>query len=138
MRLVLDTNVVASALLWDGPPRRLLQAGRGEAVRLFTRAPLIAELADVLARPKFAKKIEASLLSVDELVGLYAELALVVRPSAVPRLAPDPDDDVVVGTALAAKADYLVTGDRALLSLTEFEGGRIVSVTEALSLAAVS
>src|ERR1035438_1516048 len=113
MRLVLDTNVVASALLWDGPPRRLLRAGHREEVRLFTSAPLLAELADILARPKFAKKIEASLLSVDELVGLYAELAALVRPTAVSRLASDPDDDVVIGTALAAKADYLVTGDRA-------------------------
>ena len=50
----------------------------------------------------------------------------------MPRLAPDPDDDVVIGTALAAKADFVVTGDRALLSVREYEGGRIVSVSEAL------
>jgi predicted nucleic acid-binding protein len=41
-------------------------------------------------------------------------------------LAPDPDEDVVIGTALAARADLLVTGDRALLSVATFEGGRIV------------
>jgi uncharacterized protein len=57
MRLVLDTNVVASALLWDGPPRRLLHAGRGEGLMLFTSLPLLQELADVLARQKFEKKI---------------------------------------------------------------------------------
>ena len=50
----------------------------------------------------------------------------------VPRLAPDPDDDVVIGTALAAKANFVVTGDRALLSVAQYEGGRIVSVSEAL------
>ena len=134
MRLVLDTNVVASALLWDGPPRRLLRAGREETIRLFTSSPLLAELTDILARPKFAKKISASLLSIDEIVGLYAVLAGVVRPANVPRLASDPDDDVVIGTALAAKAEYLVTGDRALRSLGEYEGGRIVSVNEVLLL----
>lgn len=105
MRLVLDTNVVASALLWDGPPRRLFEAGRGETIRLFTSPPLLAELTDILARPKFGKKISASLLSVDQIVGLYAELAALVLPAPVPRTAPDPDDDVVIGTALAAKAD---------------------------------
>src|SRR5271165_830141 len=138
MRLVLDTNVVASALLWDGPPRRLLQAGRGETIRLFTSPPLLAELTDILARPKFAKKISASRLSIDQIVGLYAELAASVRPAPVPRTAPDPDDDVVIGTALAAKADYLVTGDRALRSLGEFQGGRMVSVNEVLLLPAFS
>ncbi len=132
MRLVLDTNVVASALLWEGAPRRLLHFGRGDDPKLFTSAPLLSELTDILSRSKFEKKIAASLLSVDQLVDLYAELAALVRPDPVPRLASDPDDDVVIGTALAAKANFIVTGDRALLSLANSEGGRIVSVSDAL------
>ncbi len=132
MRLVLDTNVVVSGLLWDGNPRQLLQLGRGERVRLFTSAPLLAALTDVLLRPKFEPKIAASLLSVDQPVDLYAELAALVRPTPVPRIAPDPDDDVAIGTALSAKADFLVTGDAALLKVPEYEGGRVVSVVEAL------
>ena len=115
-----------------------MRVGRGETVRLFTSAPLLAELTDILVRAKFAKKIEASLLSIDQLVDLYAELAALVRPTSVSRIASDPDDDVVIGTALAAKADYLVTGDKSLLSLAEYEGGRIVSVNEALILTAVT
>ena len=81
MRLVSDTNVVVSALQWDGNPRRLMRAGSAEGVRLFTSAPLLAELTEVLLRPKFEKKIAASLLSVDQLVDLYAELAALVRPT---------------------------------------------------------
>lgn len=134
MRLVLDTNVVASALFWEGSPRRLFQLGRTETVKLFTSVPLLVELTGILSRPKFAKKIAASGFVVDELVDFYSELAAVVRPVPLTRRAPDPDDDVVIGTALAAKADFLVTGDRALLSLAEFEGGRIVSVNHALSM----
>jgi hypothetical protein len=130
--LVLDTNVVVSGLLWDGAPRKLLNAGRFEGILLFTSSPLLAELTDILSRSKFEKKITASLLSIDELIDLYTELAVVVRPAVVPRLAPDPDDDVVIGTAIAAKADLVVTGDRALLSVKEYNGGRIVSVGEAL------
>lgn len=132
MRLVLDTNVVVSALLWDGNPRRLMRAGRAEGVRLFTSAPLLAELTEVLLRPKFERKIAASLLSVDQLVDLYTELAALVRPASVPRIAPDPDDDVVIGTALSAKAHFIVTGDGPLLSVEGYESGRIVSVSEAL------
>ncbi len=132
MRLVLDTNVVVSALLWDGNPRRLMRAGRAEGVRLFTSAPLLAELTEVLLRPKFERKIAASLLSVDQLVDLYTELAALVRPASVPRIAPDPDDDVVIGTALSAKAHFIVTGDGPLLSVEGYESGRIVSVSEAV------
>lgn len=134
MRLVLDTNVVASALLWGGVPRMLLQAGREKRVELFTSAALLAELTDILARRKFDKKIIASTLTVDQLVDRYAALAAMVRPTPTARIAPDPDDDVVIGTALAAKADWIVTGDRPLLSVAEYQGVRIVGVTQALQL----
>ena len=60
MRLVLDTNVVASALLWGGIPRLLLQAGRVQQATLYTSPALLAELTDILGRRKFGKKIAAS------------------------------------------------------------------------------
>jgi uncharacterized protein len=109
-----------------------MQAARGESVQLFTSARLLAELADILSRAKFAKKIAASLLSVDQLVDLYSELAHVVKATPLPRIAPDPDDDVVIGTAIAAKAKFLVTGDRSLLLVKEYGGVEIVSVSDAL------
>lgn len=132
MRLVLDTNVVASAVLWGGTPRLLLQAAREKRVALYTSTPLLAELTRILGRRKFEKKIAASMLSVDQLVDRYAELAALVRPMSLPRIAPDPDDDVVISTALAARADLIVTGDQALLSVATYQGVRIVSVSEAL------
>lgn len=136
MRLVLDTNVVASAMLWGGNPKRLLQARREKRVELFTSVAMLAELTDILVRPKFANKVAASLMTVDQLVDGYAELTQVVRPTPTPRIVSDPDDDVVIGTALAAKADLLVTGDRGLLDVGTYQGVRIVRVTEAISLIA--
>lgn len=131
LRLVLDTNVVASALLWGGSPRLLLQAARDKRIQLFTSTPLLAELTDILGRPKFGKKIEASLLTVDQLVDYYASLTTLVRPTPTPRIAPDPDDDVVIGTGLAAKADFIVTGDKPLLSVEHHQQTRIINVSMA-------
>jgi putative PIN family toxin of toxin-antitoxin system len=132
VRLVLDTNVVASAMLWGGTPRLLLLAARDWRIEIFTSTPMLAELADILGRSKFARKIAASQLSVDQLAQGYAQLASVVRPAATPRIAPDPDDDVVIGTALAARAEMIVTGDKPLLGVGEHQGVRIVGVTEAV------
>lgn len=98
--------------------------------------PMLAELTDILARPKFEKKIAASLLSVDQLVDGYAGLTQMVRPAPTPRIVADPDDDVMIGTALAAKADLIVTGDRGLLDVGAYQGVRIVSVAEAIGLIA--
>lgn len=134
MRLVLDTNVVASAVLWGGVPRLLLQAGREKRIELYTSAALLAELTDILGRRKFDKKIAASTLTVDQLVDRYVALAALVRPTPTPRIASDPDDDVVIGTALAAKADLIVTGDKPLLSVAEYQGVRIVGVSQALQI----
>ena len=75
MRLVLDTNVVVSGLLWSGAPGHLLQAGLTGEVQLFTSTPLLAELTDILSRTKFERKITASQLSINEIVDLYAQLA---------------------------------------------------------------
>ena len=107
MRRVLDTNVVVSGLLWDGAPRTLLQFARETRVDRIASAPLLAELTNIFERGKFAKKIAAATLTVDELVDRYAALVQVVRPALTARIAPDPDDDVVIGTALAATADLI-------------------------------
>ena len=134
MRLVLDTNVVASALFWNGTPRWLLQIARDKRIELFTSTALLAELTNVLWREKFDQKIAAAMFTIDQLVDRYAELAVLVRPAPVPRITPDPDDDVVIGTALAAKADCIVTGDRTFLAVGEYQGVRIVSVAMAAQL----
>lgn len=134
LRLVLDTNVVASAILWGGAPRQLLESGREQSTRLFTSLPLLAELTDILGRQKFARKIVAAERTLVQLVDGYANLAAVVRPIITPRVAPDPDDDVVVGTALAAKAHQIVTGDKAFLSIGSHQGIQVVSVANAIAL----
>jgi predicted nucleic acid-binding protein len=54
VRAVLDTNVVASALLWGGTPERLIEAAGDGALELFTSEALLAELAGILGRAKFA------------------------------------------------------------------------------------
>ena len=134
MRLVLDTNVVASALFWNGTPRWLLQIARDKRIELFTSTALLAELTNVLWREKFDQKIAAATFTIDQLVDRYAELAVLVRPATGPRITPDPDDDVVIGTALAAKADCIVTGDRTFLAVGEYQGVRITRVAVAAQL----
>ena len=130
VRVVLDTNVVASAILWGDTPRLLPKAAREKRIDLFTSTPMLAELTDILGRRKFADKIAASGLTIDQLVDGYAQLAALVHSAPVPRIAPDPNDDVVIGTALAAKAELIVTGDKPLLTVLEHQGVKIVGVVQ--------
>lgn len=133
MRVVLDTNVVVSGFLWGGVPRQLLQAAREKKLQLYTSTPLLLELTDILGRAKFARKLAAAQLSVDQLVERYALLTTVVHPAVIaPTILDDPDDDQVLACALAAKAELIVSGDRHLLDLKEYRGIRIVKVVEAM------
>lgn len=136
MRVVLDTNVVASGLLWDGVPRQLLQAARNKQSRLFTSTTLLLELTDILERAKFARKLVAAQLSIDQLVERYALLTTVVHPAViVPAILDDPDDDQVLACAIAAAAELIVSGDRHLHSLGgQYQGIPIVTPVEAMKI----
>lgn len=134
MRLLLDTNVVASGLLWNGAPAQLIDAARAGDLELFTSRTLLAELARILSRVKFSKAIAATGFPCDELVLGYAELAIVLNPAPVPpTVLADPDDDHVLACAVAAEADMIVSGDRHLLDLGGgYQGIPIVTPAEAL------
>jgi hypothetical protein len=69
---------------------------------------------------------------VDQIVDRYTALAILVRPEPTPRIAPDPDDDVVIGTAMAAKADSIVSGDSHLVSLNTIQDIVIVTAAAAM------
>jgi hypothetical protein len=131
---VLDTNIVVSALLWGGTPKLLFNAIDDGALRISTSIAMLAELAEILERPKFAARIAASGQSIDEIVEGYASWCTIVAPTAIVGVAPDPDDDVVIGTAVAAGAEAIVTGDAAFLGIGSWQGVRLMNVRFALAL----
>lgn len=118
MRLVLDTNIVISALLWHGAPRRLLHYAYSDLVQLYTSLPLLIELDEVLRRNKFQVRLQRAQVTTNDLVLGYAALATTVEPMAIPpMILSDPDDDNVLACALAAQAEVVVSGDGHLLQL---------------------
>ena len=114
LRRVLDTNIVVAGLLWNGPPRRLIElAIEGEAVELYSSPVLLDELAHTLGYSKFDKRIESFATSIAALVAQYTALVGLVVPVSVPRIvAGDADDDHVIAAAVAARAELIVIGER--------------------------
>ena len=133
MRLVLDTNVVVSGLIWGGPPRPLLDMGRSGRVLLFSSAILLDELAEVLAREKFAALLAARGITPAFLMQRYGMLATLVSPVPVERTVPsDEDDDHVIATALGAQADAIATGDEDMLQLHPYRRIQILNPADLL------
>jgi uncharacterized protein len=131
MRVVADTNVVVSGLLWQGPSRLVLDAARAGTLALFTTAVLLAELEDVLGREKFAKRLASVGITPHDLVLGYAALASVIEPATVePVVFADPNDDAVIACAVAAQGEVIVSGDNHLLDLKRYQDIRILTVAE--------
>jgi uncharacterized protein len=136
LRIVLDTNVVLSALLWRGKPYRFLEAivQRGD-IRLFSSPALLAELADVLSRPSPSKQLAVIGRSAREVLTDYLEIIEVVEPRDVPRVVPgDADDDHVIAAAVTAYAALIVSGDSDLLSMGCHQGTEILTAAMAIEL----
>jgi len=133
MRLVLDTNVLVSAFLWQGVPGRLIELATEQEIQLLTSRVLLDELADVLPRKKLAKKVAATGLTAAQIVLNYRRLAQRVTARKLPqRVSRDADDDHVLACAIAAQADLIVSGDEHLLSLKIHQNIPIVTPAEAL------
>lgn len=140
MRIVLDTNVVLSALLWRGTPYQLLHAIQPRAsTQLYSSTALLEELTDVLTRPSATKRLALIDKTAAAVLADYVEVIELVAPTTVPRVVPgDIDDDQVIAAAVAAQADLIVSGDRKhLLPLGSHAGIAIVDVAEALRLISI-
>jgi uncharacterized protein len=108
LRLVLDTNIIVSAALKPGGLQRtVLLLALTEPARLYITDAILAEYREVLARPEL--NIRKGLRQ--QLLQLLRNRAHRVSPTRRLRVAPDPDDNVFLECADAARADYLVTGN---------------------------
>jgi len=109
LRLVIDTNVLVSAVLKpDGLQRTVFLLATTKPARWYVSGPIMEEYATVLARPEL--KIRKSLRL--QFIQLIKNHTYSVTPSRLPQLTSDPDDNIFLECADAARADYLVTGNR--------------------------
>jgi putative PIN family toxin of toxin-antitoxin system len=126
MRLILDTNILLSALLSPlGVPAKLLDAWERKIFTLVACDALIAELRDVAGRPFFRTRLRAS--AAELLAAGLRDFSFFCRdpPSGV--IAPDPKDSYLLAMAEASHAEFLVTGDKELLSLKQHKSTRIIT-----------
>jgi len=127
VRVVLDTNVLISALLFDGIPERIFLAGLRGEIQLLTSLSLLEELGRVL-KDKF--KIDVH--TVAHTIELVRSVAEIVEVKSRIRVILHPDgDNRVLECAGDGKADVLVTGDtKHILPLSKYKGARILSPAE--------
>jgi uncharacterized protein len=126
MRLILDTNILISALLSPlGAPAQLLDAWERKRFTLVACDALIAELRDVAGRPFFRARLRASVAEL--LAAGLRDFSFFCRDLPSGSVAPDPKDSFLLALAEASQSEFLVTGDKELLSLKQHRSTRIVT-----------
>ena len=134
MRVVIDTNVLLSALR-GGSTHAILEALIVRRFNLLTSESLLRELRTVLSRPEWLNAVGPS--DCNELLSIIAEAATFITPTQRITICRDPTDNALIECAIAGRADFLVTGDKDLLTLpTPFQSIRIIKPAEFLRLLA--
>jgi uncharacterized protein len=129
LRVVLDTNVLVSAIISDGKSRELLKKGIANQYSIVMSDLILKELITVLRRPKFH-------LSEDELqrtiLALIRTAEVVNVKTKIKAVKEDPKDDMIIETAIDGCTDTIVTGDNHLLALKCFRGIKVTTVEKML------
>ena len=124
MRIVPDTNILVSAMGWNGNEREVLLATFSDDVDLVLSENLIAELLRVLSYEKLS---HLPVDKVSSFVEIIMETAIIIETtSQLSVIKEDPSDDRVLECAVDGSADYIVSGNKHLLNLKEYEGIRIL------------
>jgi uncharacterized protein len=130
MRVVLDTNILVSALLVQlGYPAAIYRSWQEGYFTLPICAEQLDKLKATLHKPAIAARIKP--YKAGRLVNALKELAETIGPLPQVKRSPDPTNDFLLALSEAGKADYLVTGDKSgLLAPTRHQATRIVSARD--------
>lgn len=128
-KIVCDTNTLVSGFLWRGNEFRLLSAVVERKAILFSSPALLSEFLRVLSYERIRPFVADQRVVAEKL----ESISVFVKPKeAVVVVKEDPADDKVLECALAAGADFIVSGDKHLLKLREFRGIPIITTKQAL------
>ncbi|MFK0731163.1 MAG: putative toxin-antitoxin system toxin component, PIN family [Gloeotrichia echinulata GP01] len=129
MKVLLDTNVWISGLLWGGNPRKIIQLAEEELITLYTSLPLFQELEETLNYPKLQLRLQKLGMTASYVLSAVRRINQFCQPLPLPPITElrDSKDKVVLETALAIPVEVIVSGDEDLLVLGEFQ--RIIILT---------
>ena len=123
MKVVLDTNIWVSAIIWGGIPDQILLLREQQKITIAMSQELLDELESTFNKRKLIPKLQALSLTVPTIINLIQESVIFypIQKLNVRELR-DADDNIILATAIAAESDVIITGDQDLLILFEYQG----------------
>ena len=129
MRIVIDTNVLASAVFFGGKPYQLLQYIMESRVNVVASKEIVDEYEEIVLRLKQKYPAFNTKIPLQDLLARFE----IIRVSSEVHVSRDPDDDKFLSCAVDGKCLYIVSGDNDLLSIGSYEGIEILTVSDFLN-----
>ena len=135
MKIVIDTNVTISGLLWGGAPNEILKLGRNRLIRILECDETLDEVRHVLRFSKFSKRLSDLETTAVDVFAYFMNLATYVpSPKTIPdTIKLDPFDNIFLRLASENNASLFVSGSSHLLDIQSYEGIQIVTPSEGVS-----
>ncbi len=130
-RITVDTNVLVAATISEGPAYQILRMARNRDVVLVLSLEILKEFKEVISRPRFGFSDEQIMSALKQIISISEIVVPTVKINAVKE---DPDDNIILETAVSGSVDYLVSRDRHLLDIAVYQKIRIVGPSEFLGL----
>lgn len=135
MKVLLDTNIWISGLLWGGKAREIIKMSQKNQIIIYTSLPLLNELNETLQYPKLQSRLNQLEINTFELIEEVKKLTMLCQTTTlllIPELR-DPNDKIVLETAITLPVDIIISGDRDLLTLGKFQQIPIMSMAQFLN-----
>ena len=130
VRVVVDTNVYISAIFWGGKPRKVIDLARDNKIQIFTSVDIDQEI--------FVKLTTKFGLDSTDVVSVMTDFSTFTNPIKISNrihvVKDDPDDDKFIECALECGAKFIISGDKHLLRLKNYEGIDIINVATFLKI----
>ena len=130
-KVVLDTNILISALGWKGKPRLIFEKVLNGELELILSDKQLEEIINVLNYPKFNFNDDQK----SKFINILLEVSTLIKLNKiVDIIKEDPDDNIILTSAISGNADFIISGDEHLLNLKKFKNIKILSANNFISL----
>ena len=132
IRAVLDTNTLVSAVInvTSSVASEIYQSCKEKRFLLIISPSILAEVDNVLLRDSVMKSHKRSTQELQEIIREMIEVSSIVQGRIKIEIVRDPDDDKIISAAIEGKADYIISRDRDLLDLKQYQGIKIITPEE--------
>ncbi len=135
MKITVDTNVLISATFWSGASDKIITKVESKEIELILSEEIIKEYSEVLNYKEIQEKVKGKNLEMKRTIGKIISISTIISPRVkLNAVIDDPDDNAILECAKEGNVDYVVSSDKHLLKIGQFQNIKIITPEEAMKL----